>query len=163
MLLLFILLILLIIGASGAPSFLINALPDQNGAQFGIFIAGIIVSLLLSFLLFLPIYWLIPNKKTKFKHVWCGALVAAIFLMIFLVLFPLYIRRFMNSSLGLIGFAVILITFFYYFSVILLLGAQINAYFFERIQPLPDGLGTFVHQTVNRLLGGPTVPVRKPN
>ncbi|UJR23903.1 hypothetical protein I4U23_026875 [Adineta vaga] len=161
MLILFILLVLLIIISSGAPSFLINALPNQNGAQFGIFIAGIAISISVAFLLFFVIYILVPNKKMRLKYTWCGALVAAILLDIFLILFPLYIRRFMGSFIGLIGFVVILITFFYYFSIILLLGAQINAYFFERIQPLPEGLGTFLHQAVTVMLRRPNLPIPK--
>ncbi|CAF4128363.1 unnamed protein product [Adineta steineri] len=151
MLILFIILILLIIVASGAPSFLINALPNQNGAQFGIFVAGIVLSIAMAFLLFLVIFLIVPNKKMKFKQAWLGALFAAILLDIFLILFPLYIRRFMGSFIGLIGFVVILLTFFYYFSIIVILGAQMNAYFLERIQPLPDGLGTFLSRAVGRM------------
>lgn len=150
MLILFIILIILIIGAAGVPSFLINTLASQNGAQFGIFIAGILVSILVAFILFFVIYLLVPNKKMKLAQNWCGALIAAILLDIFLVLFPLYIRRFMGSFLGLIGFAILLILFFYYFGLVLILGAQINAYFFERHQPLPEDLATFTSQTLER-------------
>ena len=53
---------------------------------------------------------------------WYGALIAAVLLDIFL---------------GLIGFAILVILFFYYFGLILILGAQINAYFVERHQPSP--------------------------
>jgi hypothetical protein len=48
--------------------------------------------------------------------------------------------------LGQIGFAVILLLFFYYFATILILGAQINAFFFEQYRPLGDGLGTYLNQ-----------------
>ena len=58
----------------------------------------------------------------------------------------------MGSFIGLIGFAIILITFFYYFSIIVILGAQINAYFFDRIQPLTEDLGTFLSQAVSRII-----------
>ncbi|CAF1183635.1 unnamed protein product [Adineta ricciae] len=161
MLILFILLIILIIVASAVPSFLINTLPNNGGAQFGIFIAGIVISITILFILFFVIYFVLPNKKMLLKQTWCGALIAAILLDIFLILFPLYVRRFMGSFIGLIGFVVILITFFYYFSIVLLLGAQVNAYFFERIQPLPDGLGTFLHEAVLQMLGGPHVPAER--
>ena len=150
MLILFIIFLVFIFIVGGIPSFVINALPNQNGAQFGIFVAGILISLFLGFIFFILIYLIIPNKKIKGRHMWCGALIAAILLNIFVILFPLYIRRFMNSFIGLIGFAVILITFFYYFGLIVIIGAQINAYFFERFQPFPDGLGTFVRQLFER-------------
>lgn len=45
---------------------------------------------------------------------------------------------------GQIGFAVILILFFYYFALILILGAQVNAHFFEKYPPLPQPLGTYL-------------------
>jgi hypothetical protein len=48
--------------------------------------------------------------------------------------------------IGQIGFAVILLIFFYYFATILILGAQINAFFAEHYRPLVDGLGTYIHQ-----------------
>ena len=47
---------------------------------------------------------------------------------------------------GQIGFAVILILFFYYFALILILGAQINAHFLEKYPPLTNPLGTYVSQ-----------------
>lgn len=40
----------------------------------------------------------------------------------------------------------ILLLFLYYFATILILGAQINAFFFENYQPLFDGLGTYISQ-----------------
>jgi YihY family inner membrane protein len=160
MLILFIFLMILMFVVGGIPAFAINALPNQDGAQFGIFIAGIIISVFIAFIFFMFVYKIIPNKKNNSKHIWCGAVFAAILLDIFVILFPLYIRLFMGSFVGIIGFAVILITFFYYFSLILILGAQINSYFFEHIQPLPDGLGTFVSTALEKLMKRrPTVPV----
>ena len=48
--------------------------------------------------------------------------------------------------IGLVGFAVILLLFFFYFATILILGAQINAFFFEHYKPLDDSLGTCLSQ-----------------
>jgi uncharacterized BrkB/YihY/UPF0761 family membrane protein len=47
---------------------------------------------------------------------------------------------------GKFSFAVIFILFFYYFAVIFIFGAQINAFYFEHYQPLIDGLGTYISQ-----------------
>ncbi len=60
--------------------------------------------------------------------------------MFFLRWISLYINK------GQIGFAVILLLFLYYFATILILGAQINAFFFDDYQPLVDGLGTYLSQ-----------------
>jgi len=143
MIFLFIILIPLMIAASSAPSALLSIIPGGAG-QFGTFLAGMIVSLLTAFVLFLTIYWIVPNRKMSFRVTWCGALVAATTLEIFILLFPLYVRRFMGNYAGQIGFAVILLLFFFYFATILILGAQINAFFFERYEPLAEGLGTYL-------------------
>ncbi|UJR23949.1 hypothetical protein I4U23_026917 [Adineta vaga] len=145
MLFVFITVIPLLLGASSAPSILLSIIPG-GGGRFGAFLGGFLFSLLVAFVLFETIYWFIPNKKMNFKVTWCGALVAAFTLNIFINLFPLYVRKFMNNYAGQIGFAVILLLFFYYFATILILGAQINAFFFEDYQPFTDGLGSYVSQ-----------------
>jgi membrane protein len=162
MLFIFIILVIITLAASSAPSALISVIPG-GGGRFGTFIAGILSSLLASFALFEAIYWIVPNKKMSFKVTWCGALVAACTLEVFIILFPLYVRRFMGNYAGKlftqsicniniflykgqIGFAVILLLFLYYFATILILGAQINAFFFDNYQPLFDGLGTYISQ-----------------
>jgi len=143
MLFLFLILIPLMIAASSAPSLLLGIIPNAGG-RFGTYIAGLITSLFFSFVLFEIIYLIIPNKKMEFKQTWCGSIVAAGALQLFMILFPLYVQRFMASYTGQIGFAVILLLFLFYAAVILILGAQINAFFFEHIQPLPVPLGSFV-------------------
>ncbi|UJR11841.1 hypothetical protein I4U23_016021 [Adineta vaga] len=140
---LLIIVIVLMLIASSVPTALMNRV-EGGGARFGVFLAGIIISLSIAFVLFEIIYWLIPNKKMNLKTTWCGALIAAITLEIFIILFPLYVRQFMSNYAGQIGFAVILILFFYYFAVILIIGAQINAYYLEHYKPLPDSLGTYL-------------------
>ncbi|CAF0973767.1 unnamed protein product [Rotaria sp. Silwood1] len=143
MLFLFLILIPLMIAASSTPSILLGAIPNAGG-RFGVYIAGILISLLFSFLLFEIIYLIIPNKKMTFKHTWCGSIAAAGALQLFMILFPLYVRKSMGSYTGQIGIAVILLLFLFYAAIILILGAQINAFFFEHIQPIPVGLGTFI-------------------
>ena len=99
MIFLFILVIPLMLAASSAPSALINVIPG-GGGQFGTFVAGMLFSMLTAFLFFETIYWFVPNKKMSFKVTWCGALVAAFTLEIFIILFPLYVRRFMGNYAG---------------------------------------------------------------
>ncbi|CAF1235997.1 unnamed protein product [Adineta ricciae] len=145
MLFIFIIVIPVMLAASSAPALLLSIIPG-GGGRFGAFLGGFLFSLLVAFALFELIYWFIPNKKMNFKVTWCGALVAAFTLEIFIILFPLYVRKFMNNYAGQIGFAVILLLFFYYFATILILGAQINAFFFEDYKPFTDGLGSYVSQ-----------------
>jgi uncharacterized BrkB/YihY/UPF0761 family membrane protein len=129
--------------ASSIPSVLLDNIPNAGG-RFGTYILGFVISLSITFLLFEIIYFLIPNKKMKFKQTWCGSIIAAGALQLFMILFPLYIRTSMTSYRGQIGFAVILILFIFYFAIVLISGAQINAFFFEHIQSLPVPLGTFI-------------------
>jgi len=109
-------------------------------------LGGVLSSLLVAWLLFEAIYIVVPNQKISFLHSWRGAVVAAVLLQIFLTLFPFYAARFLGGYAGQAGFAVILIVFFYYFAVILLLGAEINAFFAEGIRATPDNLAVMVHK-----------------
>jgi YihY family inner membrane protein len=148
MLFLFLILIPLMMGASSAPSLLLNVIPTA-GRRFGTYIAGLLLSLLFSFILFEFIYLIIPNKKMTFKQTWCGSIIAAGALQLFMILFPLYVKKCMSSYTGQIGFAIILLLFLYFAAIILILGAQVNAFFFEHIQPLPVPLGSFVSTLAN--------------
>lgn len=143
MLLLFLLLIPMMIIISSIPSILLDQISSHAG-RFGAYILGIFIGLSVTFLLFEIIYFLIPNKKMQLKQTWCGSIIAAGALQLFMILFPLYIRSFSTSYTGQIGFVVILILFLFYFAILLVLGAQINAFFFEHIPPLSHPLGTFV-------------------
>lgn len=143
MVLLFLILIPLMFLASSLPSVLLGLIPNAGG-RFGTYVAGLAISFLFSFLLFEIIYLIIPNKNMTIRNTWCGAVLAAAALQLFMVLFPLYVRYHMSSYTGQIGIAVILLLFLFFAAVIMILGAQINAFFFEHIQPLPVPLGSFV-------------------
>ena len=114
-------------------------------------VAGIVGGILAGFLLFLTIYMVIPNQKISFRNSWKGALLAAVLIEIYLGLFPLYVSRFLSGYVGQVGFALILLAFFYYFAVILLLGAEINSYFSEHIESMPETLVGMVHIMTNHL------------
>jgi YihY family inner membrane protein len=109
-------------------------------------IIGIIVSLIVSFILFEIMYAVIPNRQGTVEHrirlTWKGALVAAVILQVCLILFPLYIRFFTKGYVGQIAFVLILLVFFYLISLAMLLGAQVNAFFVERIRGVSTDLIT---------------------
>jgi len=110
-----------------------------------IWLAGFAGGLLAAFLLFWAIYLIVPNQKIKINPSCKAALVSALAMEIFItIVFPFYITHFMGNYAGQAGLAVILLVFLYYFAVILILGAEVNAYFFEKVQPLPNDLATFV-------------------
>lgn len=156
MLLLFIVLVPLMLTASAGPALFLSILQKTplgaipgSGVIFGL--GGILGSLLVSFILFEAFYIVIPNQRISFRNSWRGAVFAAIAMQIYLTLFPLYAARFLGGYVGQAGFAVILLAFFYYFAVILLFGAEVNAFFSEGVRPLPNDLVTFVSTMAGRL------------
>jgi len=149
MLLLFIILIPVMIAASGGPTLVLSILqktPLQAITHIGtlLYIAGIAGGLLAAFILFEVIYLVMPNQRISFSRSWPGALIAAIALELYLLFFPYYASHFLGGYAGQVGFAIILLVFFYYFAVILLVGAEVNAFFSEHVQPLPYDLATFL-------------------
>ena len=119
-----------------------------NGFLFDML--AVFSGLFVSWALMEVMYLIVPNQHISFRNSWFGALLAAVALQIYLALFPFYVTHFLNSYTGAIGFAVILMFFFYYFAVILLIGAEVNAFFAQDIRALPDNLAGMVHDLTSR-------------
>jgi len=157
MLILFIVLIPVMVFSSALPALVINFLQKTPlagvpGVGLLFSVGGFLGGLIAAFILFEAIYFVVPNQHISWRNSWCGALIAAVALDIFLlIIFPFYVSRFMSGYAGTVGFAVILLVFFYYFAVILILGAEVNAFFFEHIRPLPNDLATFVSTMAGKL------------
>ena len=131
--------------ASAAPMLILSLLhvippgniPDSNLIYRLATIGG---SIILSLFLFQAIYVVVPSRhistRTIGHHIrnsWQGALVATITLQLLLQLFPIYATLFLNSYIGQLGFVLILLFYFYLFTLILLFGAEINSFFAEGI------------------------------
>ena len=137
MLILFIVLIPASIGAGALTALAISLLPGQfSGGIVNViqFFAGYLAA----YLLFQAIYIIIPNQKIRFRKSWLGAATAALLLQLYVVFFPLYIEHFLSGLAAAIGSVVILLIFFYYFAMILILGAEINAFFAEGVMTTFD-------------------------
>lgn len=158
MLLLFVVLIPLMVFASTVPALVLsltNVIPflQQNAIAAAIIgtIGGILGGILVGFILFEAIYVVMPNQKVSWHNSWRGALVAAVLLEVYLFAFPFYSSHFLTGYAGVIGGGIILLLFFYYFAVILLLGGEINAFFSEKVQPLPNDIITFITTMAGRV------------
>jgi uncharacterized BrkB/YihY/UPF0761 family membrane protein len=158
MFVLFIILIPVMVFASAAPGILFSSLaslPLLKGIPGSSFIllglGGIVGSFLATFLLFEVVYLVVPNQRISWRNSWCGAIVAATASEIFLILFPFIVRLFFQTYAGPVGFAVILLLFLYIFAIIFLLGAEVNAFFFEGVRPLPNDLVTFLSTMAGKL------------
>ncbi len=82
------------------------------------------------FVLFVAIYSVVPNRPVAWRSTWRGALFSAGAMGIVNTAFPLYTAHFVGTreySTAAIATAIITITWFWFFSLVLLLGAQINA------------------------------------
>jgi YihY family inner membrane protein len=164
MMLLFIILVPIMLLTGTLPSFLLTTVSNYpllkqvpilswlaNNIVTTYFI-GFIGGLLAAFLLFTSIYIVVPNQQIKLCNSLPGALVAALAIEVFLtIVFPFYSAHFMGNYTGQAGFVVVLLVFFYYSAVILMLGAEVNAFFFEGVQPIPNDLATFVSTMAGKL------------
>ena len=85
-------------------------------------------SLLLSFLVFVLIYYFVPNTETAFRGVLPGAIFAAIAFEIGKGLFVWYMSEFASfgETYGPLAGAVVLLVWLYYSALILVFGAEFN-------------------------------------
>src|SRR5437588_5582538 len=126
----------------------------SNGFFFDVL--NIFCGLLATWVLIEIIYLVVPNQHISFRDSWFGALLAALAIQAYLQLFPLYAAHFLSGYTGTVGFAIIFIFFFYYFAVILLTGAEINAFYAQGKRALPDNLTVIVYDLTTRLPRGET-------
>ena len=93
--------------------------------HFRILIVVCILTLVFTF-----IYWLVPNKKMKYKKQLPGAMFSAILWCVFSYVFSLYVDRFHGFSIyGSLTFVVVIMLWLYFCMYIILMGAQVNQYF----------------------------------
>jgi membrane protein len=149
MMLLFVLLVPIIVLASALPTLVFSILQRTPlstipGINLIFSLGGILGGLIACYILFQVIYIVVPNQKISWKHSWRGSVVAAVLLEAFLVLFPLYVAHFLGVFAGALGLLILLI-FFYYFALILFLGAEVNAFFAEGVRKTALDLVTMVH------------------
>jgi YihY family inner membrane protein len=158
MFILFVILIPIMVFVSAGPTILfslLNSLPflkNIPGSSLILLSAGSILGgFFSSFILFESIYLIVPNQRISLRSSWCGAAIAALLLEIFLAIYPLILSHFFGTYVGTVGFAFVTLLFFYIFSILLLIGAEINAFFFEGVRPLPNDVTTFVSTIAGRL------------
>ncbi|MQG88791.1 MAG: YihY/virulence factor BrkB family protein [SAR202 cluster bacterium] len=91
---------------------------------------AVFVPLFLSFVVFLTLYWWLPNTKLKFKEVWPTALVGAAAFEISKAVFVFYLRNMSGvatSVYGGVSAIIVLMIFVYVSAIILLVGAMLTS------------------------------------
>ena len=159
MLLVFVVLSPLVIFADTFPSVVdafVQTTPLGQIATNGIgmILLTIFCGLLATWVLLEMMFVIVPNQHISFRESWFGALLAALAVQAYLQLFPFYATHFLSGYTGTVGFAIIFIFFFYYFGVILLAGAEINAFYAQGKRALPDNLAVLVHDVTQSVPKG---------
>jgi membrane protein len=96
-------------------------------------VIGFALAFIAATLLFALTYAFVPYRKRFWRQLrpnWRGAIVAALLLLLYELLFPFYANLVFNpDNYGTVAvFAVVILAFFYYLAFILLLGAEINSW-----------------------------------
>jgi membrane protein len=109
-------------------------------------VLGLGVAALAAALFFGAVYAIVPNRRMRLAEVWPGTVVATALLVLYELVFPIYTSWFLHpENYGSVaGFAVVILVFFYYLALILLVGAELNAWV-GGLRALPGGLQTLIH------------------
>lgn len=90
-------------------------------------------------LIFFAIYYVVPNRKQRLRHVWPGAVAAAVLLEAFTFLFPLYVRLAggFNTYGATFALFFLLMTYMFFLGQIIVLGGSVNAEYAMSREPAP--------------------------
>lgn len=105
-----------------------HILPRSFGAVLAV--VGPAASLGVLMVLFFVIYVVVPNFEVRIRQAWPGALVATLLFGLLQLLFPLYVQIFLtgNNRYGAVPALILLvIIWLWFFALITVIGAQINA------------------------------------
>jgi hypothetical protein len=99
------------------------------------------------FVLFMAIYIIVPNIPISWRYAWRGGVVAAVVMTLVNNLFPYYTAHFLNTKeygTAALATSIVVIIWFWFFALILLVGAQVNS--------LSMGLGYWKHDLTRTLV-----------
>jgi membrane protein len=134
--------VLAVIGVGTAALLpLLRQLPDVPSSVTDLinFPLQFAVGAVAGFILYLTIYYVVPNRKQRLSRVWPGALFAGIGFELLTLLFSLYIS--LNTGINQFGkqfaFLFTLLAFFFFLGLITMFGAELNAVLFESAEREP--------------------------
>jgi membrane protein len=139
-----VLLFTVLVGIAVATSALLPALkhipdvPSFLTSGVAAFILQVLVGIIAGFVLFLSIYFVIPNRRQEARKVLPGALVAGVLFEAISLLFPLYLElnKGINQYGKTFGLFFVLMTFFFFIGLITMVGVEVNSV----IYPVPIDL-----------------------
>jgi membrane protein len=112
---------------------------DLQGALSVWQAVDVVVSVVVTGLLFGAVYRILPDVRLAWRHVWLGSLVTAVLFAMGKIGIGLYIiHSGMASAYGAAGALVVLLLWVYYSTIIFLLGAEfVHAYALQRGEEIP--------------------------
>jgi len=121
-------------GIAIVSSLALPAVPEIPGAPEALkgglsLVVQVVVGLVSGSLLFLAIYYVVPNRPQKFRQVWPGVLVAGTLFELVSLVFPIYISL-TNSAVTYgktFGLFFVVLTFFFFFGLITMIGVEFNS------------------------------------
>jgi membrane protein len=130
------------------------------------FVLQLVIGGSAGFLLFLAIYYVVPNRRQDWGQVWLGALIAGTLFEVLSLLFPLYLRLTgAGSTYGkTFGLLFLLMVYFYFLGIVTMLGVEVNSILFPVPVSQPRGdesRVTPIQATDTAPLAAPQ-PVEKP-
>jgi len=104
-------------------------LPSPISLSFFWYAGALAIPFLLSFVAFLLTYWVLPNRRTPFRYLWPGALLAALGFEVLKEGFAAYVENFaaFNVIYGSLGSVIVLLFWVYLTANIVLFGAEVSA------------------------------------
>ncbi len=119
--------------------------PPGIVGKFAVFVGAYLAA----FIWLLAIYLLVPSRHVGLRNSWPGAALAALFLIVYELLFPWFASVLIHPGRygETAGFLLILLSFFYYFAFLLLIGAEINSWLAGH-RETPADVPTLLHHAI---------------
>ena len=109
----------------------LNQLPNVPAFLAGGAAAALqlVIGIVAGFILYLVIYFVVPNRRLGLGKVWPGALVAGILFEVVTLIFPIYLslNKGLNAYGKTFGLFFLLMTFFYFVGLITMVGVEVNS------------------------------------
>jgi membrane protein len=123
---------------------------------------AVFVPLILTFTVFLTLYWWLPNTKLRFKEVWPTALAGAAAFEISKAIFIFYLRNMSGvatSIYGGVSVIIVLMIFVYVSAIILLVGAMLTSrYAFHLAETEQKKRNNSLSRSLERIRGTSSLP-----
>jgi membrane protein len=138
-------------------------LPDAPISDAALWQRGaVFIPLLLTFIVFLTLYWWLPNTKLKFREVWPTALAGAAAFEISKAIFVFYLRNMSGvatSIYGGVSAIIVLMIFVYVSAIILLVGAMLTSrYAFYLAETEQKKRNRSLSRSLERIRGTSSLP-----